>query len=275
MRRTPWTNRRILYAERGQALAEFLAVAFALIPLFLLVPMIAKYQDISHATRMASRYVAFEAITRNDSQSSWKPKDQLADEVLRRFFSNSDAPVKTNDVAGDFKAHQNPFWSDIKGDALIKNFSDVSVTFGASDGISHADAFSGASDGEPFNQEPVLANASKIGLQARGIYTANVVVNIANLPEGIDSIKPFDKIDLSIKRHTSLVIDPWMARSPEQTEDRFDNLVPLNQLLTSGIDTLIDVAITAFELGEVQPPEFGKLDKWRDAVPQDRLHPAQ
>jgi hypothetical protein len=59
---------------RGQALTEFLLVSLALIPLFLLLPMIGKYQDINHATQMASRYAAFDAILRNDSQNSWKPK---------------------------------------------------------------------------------------------------------------------------------------------------------------------------------------------------------
>ena len=95
----------------GQALTEFLVVALALIPLFLLVPMIAKYQDISHFTQLASRYAAFDAMTRNDSVSTWKPEAQLADEVRRRFFSNSDAPIKTGDVVGNFDANRNLFWS--------------------------------------------------------------------------------------------------------------------------------------------------------------------
>jgi len=274
MRRSPRPNPRILHGERGQALVEFWAVAFALIPLFLLVPIIAKYQEITHATRMASRYVAFEAMTRNDSQSSWKSPEQLADEVRRRFYGNSAAPIKTNDVAGNFDADRNPFWTDIKGDPLVKDFGDVNVTFGASGGNSHADAFSGASDGEPFNKV-MLANASTLGLQARGIYTANVSVQLANLPQGIESIKPFDEIDLSITRHTSLVIDPWSARSPQQMESRFAKLAPVNQVLNSGIDTLLDMAIPIFELGQVQAPKFGRLAPWRDAVPQDRLHPAK
>jgi hypothetical protein len=94
--------------QHGQALTEFLVVALAVIPLFLLIPVIAKYQDINNATQMASRYVAFDAMTRNDTVSSgWKPVDQLAAEVRRRFFSNPDAPIKTDDVAGNFKANQN------------------------------------------------------------------------------------------------------------------------------------------------------------------------
>ena len=37
---------------RGQALTEFLVISLVLIPLFLLLPVIGKYQDISHASRL-------------------------------------------------------------------------------------------------------------------------------------------------------------------------------------------------------------------------------
>lgn len=261
-------------APSGQALTEFLVLAFALIPLVLLMPIIAKYQDISHATQMASRYAGFDATTRNDSQSTWKPETQLADEVRRRFFSNSAAAVKTNDAAGDFEAHRNLFWRDTGGGPLIRNFSDVTVTFGSGPGASHADAFSGASDGKAFNAVP-LAKASAMGLQARGIYTANVSVALANLPAGIKSIEPFNAINLSVSRSTSVVIDPWNARSPQETESRFAKLVPLNQALKP-VEALVAVAIGFVELpNKVSPPRFGRLALWRDAVPEDRLEPTR
>lgn len=261
------------HAQHGQALSEFLVIAFALIPLFLLIPVIAKYQDITHATQMASRYAGFDSTTRNDSQSTWKSESQLADEIRRRFFGNSAAPIKTNDVAGDFKAHRNPFLNDLQGNPLIRNFSDVNVTFGGSNGSSHANALSEASDGEPFNKIPV-ANANAMGLPSRGIYTANVSVTLARLPSDIKSIEPFNSIDLSIQRHTSLVIDPWNARSPAEAEDRFGKLVPLNHALAP-IQVLVDIAVTLVDLAGVKPPKFGRLQQWRDVVPEDRLAPAQ
>lgn len=256
--------------ERGQALAEFLTLAVALIPLFLLVPMIGKYQDLSHATQLASRYASFDAITRNAMQGSWKPEAQLADEVRRRFFSNSDAPIKTNDVAGDSDSYRNPFWQDLKGNPLVKNFNDVQLSFGTAHGASHADAFTATVVGDVFNTLPVV-NAAAMGLQAHGAYTANVSVTLANLPAGIRSLEPLNDINLTIERHTSVVIDPWTSPSTTETEKRFAKLVPLNTLLNSPIQTLVDVAITSFDLAEVSPPKFGRLDIWRDVVPQDRL----
>lgn len=257
-----------LLKQRGQALAEFLVASLAIIPLFLLLPVIAKYQDVSHSTQMASRYAAFDAMNRNDSMGTWKPESQLADEVRRRFFSNSDAPIKTNDVAGDFKANQNLFWVDPKGDSLIKKFStDVTVSYGFGNGASHSDGFSKTKDDEPF----ILNN--EFDLRARGIYTANVGVILANLPSGLRFYEPFDKINLSISRSTSLVFDPWSAKNPAQVEERIANspkVFPTGDL--KAVSAIVDGAVIAIDpLAGITGPKLGQLEFWRDVVPADRL----
>jgi hypothetical protein len=264
-------SKATLSNQSGQAAVEFIVLALALIPLFLLFPMIAKYQDLSHTTQMASRYVAFDAITRNDIQSrdGWKPEEQLADEVRRRFFSNTDAPIKTDDVAGDFDANRNLFWRDPYGNPLIARFSDVGVSFG-DNGSSHASGFNtNTDDGTPFNRLPI-ANANNIGLHARGLYTANVSVALTNLPAGLHAIKPFDQIDLSIQRHTSLLFDTWSSPTTRKTEQRVAHLAPLTTLFAP-IKPLITAGLLVVDLANVSTPEFGNLEKWRDAVPADRL----
>lgn len=255
----------------GQAAVEFIVLALALVPLFLLFPMIAKYQDLSHTTQMASRYVAFDAITRNDIQSrdGWKPEAQLADEVRRRFYSNTDAPIKTGDVAGDFDANRNLFWRDPYGNPLIARFNDVGVSFGPNGGT-HAGGFDAvADDGTAFNRLPI-ANAENIGLQSRGVYTANVSVALTNLPAGLETIKPFDQIDLSIQRHTSLLFDPWNSPTTRKTEQRVSHLTPSDTLF-SPIRPVIAAGLLVVDLADVQAPDFGNLAKWRDVVPADRL----
>lgn len=259
--------------QNGQALTEFLVVALALIPLFLLIPVIAKYQDISHSTQMASRYVAFEATRRYEGAGGNKSEEQLAEEVRRRYFSNPDAPIKTGDVAGDFKAHQNLFWRDPRGNSLIPTLSRIEVRFGDSNAPQQSAAFRAASDGRPFSAP--LANAQRIGLSAQGIYRAHVVVPLANLPAGLRSYEPFDRLNLEISRNTSVVVDPWTSRSPQQTEDRFGRLAPVQDLLSSGVEALVGAGISVFELGQVSPPRFGRLEQWRDVVPADRLQVAQ
>ena len=256
-------------ASCGQALTEFLVLALVLVPLFLLIPVIAKYQDVAFAVQMSSRYVAFEAMTRNDSQSTWKTPAQLAGEVQRRFFSNSDAPIKTGDVAGNFIAHQNLFWRGPAGEPLIADFDqDVSVGFGAENRPTQAEAFGAAQDGAPFNP---FKTADELGLSAKGIYTGNVSVKLANLPAGLKAYEPFDKIDLSITRHTSIVVDGWAATDPSQVEARINRpaLVPATSL--AEVAPVVDAAVTAIEIGQIRGPQLGKLDFWRDVVPPDRL----
>lgn len=260
-------TRLSLQTQKGQALTEFLVVSFALVPLFLLIPIIAKYQDINNATQLASRYVAFEAITRNYAVSSWKPENQLANEIRRRFFSNRDAPIKTadGDAAGDYTANQNLFWRDPKGNPLIKDFNDVTVSFGSDNKPSHDGAFSSASDGKPFSVH------DQLGLQARGIYTANVSVKLANLPAGLKFYEPFDKINLSMTRRTSIVIDPWTAKDPGQVDTRVGGnaaIFPAGQL--QAVAQGIDAAVAVIDLGQTGP-KLGRLDFWTDVVPEDRL----
>jgi hypothetical protein len=252
----------------GQALTEFLVAALALIPLFLLIPILAKYQDISHFTQMASRYVAFEAMTRNGTMSTWKAESQLADEVRRRFFSNSDAPIKTNDTAGNFMAHQNLFWRGPTGDSLITDFnSDVMVSFGSANGATHGEAFSATDDENSF---PIR---TAFGLETRGIYSANVSVALANLPAGLRSYEPFDALNLRMVRGTSLLIDSWTSRSPQETDARVGgnaNIFPSGRLRPIG--SFVDAEVTTIDvLGGVRGPKLGKLDFWQDVVPSDRL----
>lgn len=241
--------------QRGQALTEFLVVAVALVPLFLLIPVIAKYQDIAHSTQMASRYAAFDSMVRNASQNSVKPLDQLQDEVRRRFFSNSDAPVKTNDVAGDFKANQNLFWRTPDDKPLIDKFTDVVVSRSSQN----------ASDTRWFEKKFLEQFGGK------GIGTVNVRVKLANLPAGLQFYEPFDKINLEINRSTSVLVDGWTGKNPVDVEKKvMGGLVYFEAI--SKLSPVIDPFMMVLEPG-VTPPKLGRLDFWRDDVPLDRLKP--
>ena len=263
------TRRPSPQREHGQALAEFLAVALALIPLFLLVPMIAKYQDLAHFTQLASRYAAFDATVRNDATGTWKPEAELAAEVRRRFFSNSDAPIKTGDVAGNFDAHRNLFWSDPVGEHLISDLdNDIAVTFGTAFGSSHTEGFQAASDITPF-----IKLAGKLQLSTRGIYRSNVSVTLADLPDGLAFYEPFNSIGLSMTRSTSLLLDPWTARDPQQVEARImasPGVFPAGKLANIANTVSALVSIVEYPAG-LTGPKLGQLEFWRDVVPDDRL----
>ncbi|QOY96453.1 hypothetical protein IM543_00660 [Massilia sp. UMI-21] len=264
----------------GQALTEFIVLALVLIPLFLIIPLIAKYQDIAHHIQMASRYVAFEAMARNDSMSSWKPQSQLEQEVQRRFFSNSDAPIKSNDEAGDFNSHRNAFWKDPMGAPLIRNFNDdVRISFGPDNIAAIRESFINASDNAPFRGLVGVSDA--LGLNAPGIHRANVTVVLANIsqPDGIHAraFEGFKNINLTMSRQTSLLIDPWSARDSAQIEERIDDIRIFPGSMLTTVAPLVDAAVaivespSCFKGGCTSGPKLGKLDFWRDVVPNDRL----
>ena len=235
--------------QQGQALMEFLVVAVALMPLFLLLPIIAKYQDIAHSTLIASRYAAFDDMVRNATQNSQKPIEQLQDEVRRRFFSSSTAPIKTNDVAGNFKAHQNLFWRTPNDQSLIAKFDDVLV--------------------QRSNQGGQDAYGFMYKFGGSGISTTNVSVKLANLPANLEFYKPFDNINLVMQRSTSVVTDGWSSRNPIDVGNKVLEIKPYYELYSS-LSTVIDPLVKVLEPGST-PPHLGKLDFWRDDVPADRL----
>lgn len=269
---TPWR-------ARGQALTEFLVVALVLIPLFLLLPTIGKYLDIAHATQMASRYVAFEAMQRNSgTPDGWKPPQQLAGEVRRRFFSNSDAPIKTGDTAGDFSAHRNAFWYDSQGNPLIASFdSDVRLSFGLdANGTTHEAGLSAASDQWPFG----LAGKT-LALPEQGIYTADVTVDLAN-PNALEgsyahTYDLFSHLNLSMTRHTSLMVGPWAAHDATQARQRIDKPLLFPGGMLAPAKPLVDAAVTLVESPScfkgtcTRGPKLGELEFWDDVVPKDRL----
>jgi hypothetical protein len=246
---------------RGQALTEFLVISLVLLPLFLLIPVIGKYQDINHATQLASRYAAFDAVLRNGSHNQWKDVDVLAAEVRQRFFGKPDAAIVTG--MKDKPAIREG-WNDPYAHPLIAAASSVSLSFGAKHGKTHDDAHDGAHSGDAS----LFWLAPAAGLSSRGLYRANVGVALVNLPAGLRSIEPFDQINLRIERHATVLPDPWTANSPEQTEMRASKLAPINALMP---EELISLAIQVVDMTSVKPPAFGKLERWRDVVPADRL----
>jgi len=253
----------------GQAISEFLVLAAAIIPLFLLLPMIGKYQDLSHHIQMASRYAAFDATVRNPGQNSWKPEDELASEVRRRFFTNSDALIKTGDSPSNSDDQRNFQWSDPFANPLIKDVTkDVLVSYGSGKGSSSDDALSSSTDGSSF------AVHDELNLKARGIYTANVTVNISQLPDGIKSIEPFNTMKLSMTRSMSILIDPWTAKDPYDVKSHleFSEVIYPSKAHTA-LKAFVAPGIVGLDWpGPFVPPNLGDTTYWKDVVPYDRVN---
>lgn len=72
---TPAHGRVRSAPSHGHALVEFLAVALAMVPLFLAVPVIGRLQHQAHAVEMASRQAAFDHALRSPLAQQGPPTD--------------------------------------------------------------------------------------------------------------------------------------------------------------------------------------------------------
>lgn len=243
--------------QRGQSTVEFIVLGLVLVPLLLAVPLVGKYMDIAQTTAVASRYAAFEGTVRHSSATDgWKADAELVQEVRRRFFSNSDAPIKTGDAAGDFDAHRNTLWFDHRGDPLLPKFIDDIGVRAARE-----------STDQPFG----ALYAASLGLPRDNLHTGRVSVKVAD----IAGLQPFDKLGLSIDRSTTVLADSWAASGPGMIEERItrDGFNPLGPfpykpLEVLGGNPVVDLALTLFEYG-APPPDIGRVEP--DRVHADRL----
>lgn len=198
---------------RGQSTTEFVVLALVLTPLLLTVPLLGKYLDLTQHASQASRYAAFEISVRGPV--TVKDEATVAAEARRRLFSTSDAPIKTNDVAGDFAGMRNPLWNDFRGDHFLPRFAD---------GITHEAARE--SRAVPARALAVFAGANGFKLDEDNLYTARINV----LPEGPRDFRFWSDgnpgVNLRMNRQTGILIDAWNAASADVVRDKIENAGP-------------------------------------------------
>jgi len=165
------------------------------------------------------------------------------------FFSNSDAPIKTGDAAGDFAAHRNPVWTDHAGKALIEKF-DTDVTVNSS-----KDGYNAIAATAVYRSELKLSNDN--------LYTGRVTVKMAD----ITHFSPFDKIGLSTTRKTVLLADAWTAKDNAQIRGKIEKSLLMYPIgpLKSVIDPIGVLPTLLYD------PALKVSDFDWDIVPCDRL----
>lgn len=250
---------------RGQALTECLVVCAVLVPLLLLIPVIGKLQDVSHATRLASRDAAFAATVAPPAAGD------PADLVRARHFGAPGLPVRSGQRPSDDPPQLDPLWTDPHGTPWLRPAA-VRVTYGANGSASPTDGFVAARDGLLFGVVPT-ARARDFGLQARGVFVAEVTAPLGRLPEGVRAWQPFDTVDLAPRSRTALLVDGWAAPSPQAVSARIDAFAPVATALHDVAGGVAGLGVPLLELGRLPAPAVGDGARWRDAVPADRLRP--
>lgn len=136
-------------AQLGQSMTEFLiATAFVALPLFFLVPTLAKYVDMKMAAVQAARYTTweytahyldpkdqpsgFKAISRGDLPK--KSLQETAKEGERRFWSNTRTKISSSlDKSGYRPGDANPFWTYHNGLPIYRETKDQAIRVKGSD----------------------------------------------------------------------------------------------------------------------------------------------
>lgn len=267
MHGTPFRSPR---AMRGQALTELAVMAALLVPLFLLVPIVAKYGHINQMTQQAARNAAWEAsVSRDYAIPSQREAERKA---LDRNFAAADARIRS-DVGS--VATRGEF-----GDQMLNTFSGRKLLERDNlrvQGMTKADS-PGYMDEALIPVEAVTALFGKFKLNKQGYVTANVKLNIRDLKLADGGraryLEPLDNLNLVLDRKQTLLVDAWNASGPRSgSRSVVKTIRPLAP--TSRLDEL-DEMLVLFKpleklpvIGAIEGLDIGTIEP--DIVPSDKL----
>lgn len=269
--------------QRGQALAEMAILAAVLVPLFLLVPMLAKYAHLRQTTQQAARGAAWAATVARDHKTSALDVQQQRQLLMDRYFNTADAPIKSAVADGqDSQARL--------GDTLLNTFSDQPL-------VERSDI-----QLQPYRFEEQAGLMEKVtGLipdwlpgefppgEESELVTAELVVKARDLRTANGGsatyLAPLDNIGLEFKASHTLLVDTWNAAGngiegaaseghERSVWEQVRTLAPGSNLDVMG-DTLDDLEVLEIipVLGAVAKLRPGYGQDVVDVVPHDRLQP--
>ena len=247
--------------QRGQALTELAICAALLVPLFLLIPIVAKYGHANQVAQQAARNATWEA-TVSDAYDLPK-RSALQKKAIDRNFAAADAPIRTNptgSASGEF------------GDQMLNTFSNRKLL--ERDNLSVSSIGQASSPGFLSKTATLLPE-----LNGKGYVTAKVKLDYRNLQTtdggAATYLDPFDKLNIVQTRQQTLLVDAWNASGPRagkrQVVKTIKPLAPASWF--DGLGKLFDM-FGALEpilpmVGSLGDLEFGTIEP--DVVPADRL----
>lgn len=268
--RMPTTTRSQM---QGQALVELAVAAAVLVPLFLLIPIVAKFGHIKQMAQQAARNAAWEASV---SGSHSVPARQDAERrALQRTFAAADAPIRSDvgSVAGR-GAFDDQMLSTFSGRKLLERDNLHVASLGQAESPGYVDE-------ALVPIELATAANGKFRLNKQGYVTANIRLDVRDLKtaDGAPAryLAPFDNLGIVLERRQSLLVDAWNASGPRARGDghsvvetvrplvltsKLEGLDKLLELLKPPLDMLPVVgALGGLKLGTIEP----------DVVPADKL----
>ena len=298
-------NSKTSRMQHGQAMVEALiACALVLVPLFLAIPVIAKYMDIKCYTVQAARYAAWErsvwfggdaAATMGIGSSSsfsnkWKANaksdNTIRQEIDDRLLYDSSASFQSS-ISGS--GNEKPFWHDRQGNSLLQNYNGNSNTIdnNTSPGlVNHllSPLLNIAAVVSNFTLDTKAEYTANVGLTVKQVaYNTGATLAGCNDPatcQGVDYIATSTPMNFSEK--DVLVANGWSADGPGSLNDNSGRLTvysqirgltptsllnPPNGVFHDVLTVLKDISLVFFP--ELSTLELGKIEV--DKVPADRL----
>ena len=258
-------------SQRGQSLTEVAVMGAVLVPLFLLVPILAKYVYLQHKGEQMARASAWEATVAKDYGVPERARMQKL--LMARHFAPADQPITSNIPAPPASSSPVP-------DVFLNTFSNQPL-------LRRADVELGRylNTGAPGFMDDVLEMAESFPGEfppnSEGLIETHISINPQNLrmADGRPAayLAPFDTINLRMQSKQMLLADAWNAAGAGKGDSPHERSV-LAQVRTLSQTSYLEGVLPDFEIPDAIPV-IGVLDNLDighiepDVVPKNRLEP--
>lgn len=254
--------------QKGQSLTEVAVMGAVLVPLFLLVPVLAKYVHLQHKGEQMARAAAWEATVHKDY--GVPQRAQMQQQLLIRHFAPAEEPINSRPTA--------PPANSPLPDVFLNTFSNQPLLRRADVRLQPY-----GNTGAPGVMDDVFEMLEKAPGEfppnSNGLIRTRIQLNPQNLrtSDGRPAayLAPFDNINLQMQSHQVLLTDPWNAagggkgRSPHERSvlAQVRSLVPTSYL--DGKLPEVNIPDVIPVLGVLDELDIGHIEP--DVVPKNRL----
>lgn len=269
--------------QHGQAMTEFAIVAATvLVPLFLLLPILAKYAQVGQKSVEMARYATWErsvwheqGIVPHGADGSALPEKTATEievETKLRFLSAPDAPIVSGGAALSAST-LDPYLFDMNGKPLV-NIGGVQVNV---PGPERSPGWGYYFLGETLDKiqkiydfiKPILGDdIPQFTMNTKGFYvSSDPIVRIPLM--NVDYVVPMDQkpagafeqtietVPLVMEANGGLLVDSWSSQGPAMFKTKTRGLVPSSLLQNGVFDTIRDIGGTILLEDKLKQPPRG------------------
>lgn len=265
----------------GQALVETITISLALLPMFIAIPLLAKYADIRRAAIDASRAVAFDCTVRFDDCDAQAQHLASLAEIRRSHFGDPAYASTSLDAVAATALQPNRFWVDRQHAALLDPSADLQIGVSRERSDAIAGAFGNGAGKSGIGAASKLAGPDSFGLPLDGgLIRAEVAARVSIGKTFAQWMQRPEGLELRLAGSTAILTDAWNASEGDGSDPRSVRSRVDEGWAWSGIDAVVDLAYTPIReliTGPLLAPfePRGKLFRYHEVdvelVPPDRL----